>query len=138
MRNLFRRTGRTRIARCASVRSGRGGTVEFEGGVRGAGQGDGEGGAKAVGEAVLGGPGFQVVGQAGEEAEVGCRAGLEGEGHGGEEEHRGPRVARPWRGLRGMGEGAHGWWRAARGARLSVHAGQRGGAQGFQGVGCGR
>ena len=54
------------------------------------------------GIAVEGGAG---QGGSGEDREVGLGAGLEGEREDGEEEHRGPRVARPWRGLRGMGEG---------------------------------
>lgn len=40
-------------------------------------------------EGVLRSAGFEVVGQAGEDAEVGCRAGLEGEGQRREEEDRG-------------------------------------------------
>lgn len=72
----------------AGLGQDQGGAVELEGCARVAGQGDGEGGAEAVGEAVHGGLGFKVLGQAGEEAEVGLRTGLEGEGQYSEEEHR--------------------------------------------------
>jgi hypothetical protein len=91
-------------------------------------------------EAVFGGPGFEVIGQAGEEAEVGLAAGLEGEGQHREEEDRGEggeggealagvaahggKVARAAGGRKGIGVG--------------VHGGQGSGVQGFQGVGCGR
>jgi hypothetical protein len=69
---------------------------------------------------VICGASFRVVGQAGEEAEVGGRAGLEGEGQHREEEDRGPRAARPWFGLRGMGVGRHGRRGSARGSGLSL------------------
>jgi hypothetical protein len=58
----------------------------FEPGVGGAGHRLGDEGAEAFGGAVLGGAGLSLVGQAGEEAEVGCRARLEGDGQHREEE----------------------------------------------------
>lgn len=72
----------------ARFRQDQGGAVELQGRVRVAGQGGGEVGAEAVGEAVFRGPGLKVIGQASEEAEVGLRAGLEGEREDCEEKHR--------------------------------------------------
>lgn len=73
----------------AGLPSGPGGAVEFELGVGSSGHRLGDHRAEAVVEGVLRGPGFQVVSQAGEQAEVSGRAGLEGEGQRREEEDRG-------------------------------------------------